>query len=101
MVTHVTFKYKDGTTYVPSNGDTVRFALKGSRMLAGNTEFYDKEPLIVKTIPTETMELQLDPADTKGLHFGMYKYDIELTRANGVVATPIADEDFRICPEVH
>lgn len=101
FITTVAFQYKDGTPYVPSAGDTVRFALKSSRMLAGKSAFYDKDPLILKDIPVSTMELRLDPNDTKSLPFGLYKYDIELTRENGIVTTPIADEDFEITPEVY
>lgn len=101
FIVTVSLKYKDGTPYEPTSADTVRFALKSKRMLAGNTAFYDKEPLILKDIPTNTMELRLDPEDTKDLLFGQYKYDIELTRGDGFVCTFIANADFEIAPEVH
>ena len=101
LIATVGFEYKDGTAYEPSPGDVIKFALKRSRMLTGNTAFYDKEPLVIKDIPVSTMELRLDPEDTKDLPFGLYKYDIELTREDGVVSTPIANEDFEITPEVY
>lgn len=101
LVVTVSLQYRDGTPYDPTSADSVRFALKSNRMLAGNSEFYDKEPLILKDIPTSTMELRLDPEDTKGLKFGQYKYDIELTRADGFVCTFIDNADFVIAPEVH
>ena len=101
LVITVAFQYEDGREYTPDPGDTVTFALKSSRMVTGKTAFYDKEPLIVKNIPLETMELVLDPEDTKDLGFGMYKYDIQLTFEEGAVTTPIANEDFELTPEVY
>lgn len=97
----ITIKRKDGTVYTPQEGDTIRFALKSPRMTSDKKDFIEKEPLILKTIPTETMTLQLDPSDTKNLGFGKYKYDIELTFYDGKVNTFIADADLILTTEVH
>lgn len=67
---------KDKTPYIPAENDSIRFALKSSRMNAQKTEFLDKEPLLIKNVPMDTMELKLDPEDTKKLSFGTYKYDL-------------------------
>lgn len=91
------------TPYIPQAGDTIRFALKHARMekdRAGYLEFADEEPLVVKAIPNDTLTLALDPEDTKDLGFGLYKYDVEITFADGYVDTFIADEDFTLTPEV-
>lgn len=92
---------KDGEVYTPEAGDKVRFALKHKRMTSNNTEFADKKPLILKNIPISNMVLYLEPDDTKGLGFGEYMYDIEITFANGFVATFIHEASFEIRPEVH
>lgn len=95
---------KDGAAYTPESGDSVRFALKHSQLVKdklGYQEFIDEEPLVVKSIPIDTMILVLRPEDTKGLGFGKYTYDIEITFADGTVDTFIANEVFRIAPEVH
>ncbi len=97
----VTITYCDGTPFEPEVGDSVRFALKSSAMTVGNKEFKDREPLIVKDIPTDTLLLELDPEDTKGLPFGNYTYDIELTYASGYVDTFISEGVFILAPEVH
>ena len=98
----VTIYEADGKTeYEPQTGDSVRFALKRAAMTPGNKEFVDQTPLILKPIPTDTLLLQLDPEDTAGLPFGNYKYDLELTFANGAVCTFIANSDFILTPEVH
>lgn len=89
-----------GQTYQPVNGDKVRFAMKSARMGAGNTRFADARPLIKKTIPIDTLTLELEPSDTEGLSFGEYVYDIELTHASGAVDTFIADARLRLMPEV-
>lgn len=90
-----------GLNYIPQEGDKVRFALKRAIMTPGNKEFVDEEPLILKDIPNETLILELDPEDTSGLPFGSYKYDIEITFANGRVDTFIQNADFILTPEVH
>ena len=92
--------YRDGQAYTPENGDAVRFALK-QRLNAAGTGFVPAEPLILKDIPIDTMQLRLNPADTKTLAFGSYAYDIEITFANGIVDTFIADAKLILTPEVH
>lgn len=88
--------------YVLQDGDSVRFALK-RRVFSGSNyyELADPEPLITKVIPNDTLELILEPEDTKDLKFGDYLYDIELTKADGTVDTFIADSDFILAVEVH
>lgn len=89
--------------YTPEAGDVVRFALKRARMRkseGGYLEFQDYVALVLKPIPTDTMVLELVPEDTKNLSFGPYKYDIEITHADGFVDTFIENEDFTITPEV-
>ena len=80
-----------GQAYTIQEGDAVRFAMKRSEMNAKATEYRDREPLAMKTIPTDTLVLKLDPEDTEGLPFGDYDYDIQLTCADGTVDTIIAD----------
>lgn len=90
-----------GEPYEPQEGDSVRFALKHSTMNPSYTEYTDTEPLLVVTIPIDTLALQIDPEDTKELGFGDYVYDIELTHADGAVDTFIATGSFTLTPEVH
>lgn len=89
------------TPYTPQAGDVVRFAMKGDKMTPGNQDYVDKTPLILKVIPNDTLLLKIDPSDTKNLKFGNYKYDIEITFANGDVCTFIEDADFILTREVH
>lgn len=78
--------------YVPVEGDTVRFAMKAN--------YEDEEPLVVKNIPIDTMLLILTPEDTKGLPFGKYVYDIQITYADGRVDTFITKARLRLTEEV-
>lgn len=86
----------DGSAYIPQQGDVVRFAMKKN--------YSDSETLIEKNIPLDTMMLRLDPEDTKDLEAGpsrgKYKYDIELTRADGQIDTFIPRADFIVLEEV-
>ena len=72
---------KNGDVYIPSEGDEIRFAMKKT--------YEDAEPLILKTIPNDTLILRLESADTKNLEVSKtpYVYDIELTTATGTVDT--------------
>ena len=92
---------KDGEEYTPEPGDVVRFAVKHSELNEDKSDYVDKEPLILKDIPIETMLLQLDPENTKHLAFGTYVYDIEITFSDGTVDTFIAKRKFKLTEEVH
>lgn len=82
----------NGDPYIPSDGDSVRFAMKA--------KWEDVDPLLVKDIPIDTMKLVLDPEDTKKFAFGQYVYDIQLTKANGEVDTFIAKAKMKLTEEV-
>lgn len=83
----------DGESYIPEDGDSIRFAMKQN--------YTDESPLILKDIPVDTMCLQLDPDDTKSLDVGKYVYDIELTRSNGDVDTFITKSSLELTEEVY
>ena len=46
------------------------------------------------------MTLKLEPEDTKGLKFGSYYYDVEVTLSDGRVDTVINNAPFIVLPEV-
>lgn len=80
----------DGEPYTPQEGDVVRFAVKHQQLNPEKTEYVDPNPLINKTVPNETMVLELVPSDTKLLGFGRYDYDVQITFADGTVDTFIS-----------
>ena len=96
--TQIGMKTEDGQPYVPQEGDSVRFVMKHPKIVNG--EYADTDPVMEKTIPTDTLILTIAPADTSELAFGRYVYDIEITFANGDVDTFINNESFFIEPEV-
>lgn len=91
---------ENGQEYIPASGDTIRFALKNRELNRAGTDYLDDEPLIMKDVDMETMQLKLDPADTKSLGFGTYVYDMQITYANGDVDTFIPPTEFILTPEV-
>lgn len=91
---------KDGETYTPEDGDVVRFALKHKTMTADKGEYTDAEPIFTKTIPNDSLILQINPNDTKELSFADYVYDIQITFADGAVDTFITASTFRLTQEV-
>lgn len=82
----------NGRFYVPSDGDSVRFAMKKSPK--------DEKVLILKEIPIDTLKLILQPEDTKNLDFGNYVYDIQLTKSSGEVDTFITKSTLILTEEV-
>ena len=87
----------DGSEYVPEDGDKVRFAMK--------RHYSDPAPVLYIPIPTDTMTLIINPEHTKGLEAGpgdvIYKYDIELTKADGTVDTFIPNGNLILLEEVY
>lgn len=83
---------QDGEAYIPQDGDVIRFALK--------EKISDESVLVEKIIPNDTMTLTLAPEDTKNLNFGEYRYDVQITYADGFVYTFITDSPFEITNEV-
>lgn len=88
----------DESDYIPDEGDVIRFAVK--------KKYSDATPLILKTIPYDSLILHLEPEDTKALEFGRYVYDIEVTDTNGDVTTIIPEDPekeaiFNIGKEVY
>ncbi len=77
------------------SGDVVRVTVRRSAL--------DGEKLISKEIRDfidGAALLVIDPADTSGLDFGDYVFDIELTLANGDVYTIVGPDVFRLGAEV-
>lgn len=93
FMAQVSIADKDGNPYVPTEGDSVRFAMKA--------KCTDPKPLLVKDIPIDTLKLVLNPEDTKELAFGNYVYDIQLTKATGEVDTFITTSKIKITEEVY
>lgn len=59
-----------------------------------------RNPTIVLQKVIVNGELDIKPADTEGLTFGKYVYDIELKRADGYVDTVIPPHEFLLMEEV-
>lgn len=83
----------EGEPYDPGEQDVVRFAMK--------KDYKDEQPLLLINIPVDTMELVINPEDTKNLSFSSYVYDIELTKEDGTVDTFIDRAKIKITEEVH
>lgn len=76
---------KDGTDYVPVEGDYIRFAMSTGYL--GDTNYILQAE---KEIPIDTMTLELEPEVTHDLAYVKYNYDIEITHVDGRVDTVIS-----------
>lgn len=92
MMLEVTLQDESGESYTPTESDKVFFRLKRNATA--------KDMFIEKEIPVDTMILQLNAADTRGLKFGTYVYEIELVTSNDYHFTAIANEEFIISEEL-
>lgn len=91
---------RDGETYLPEEGDVVLFAVKNTTMVGGGANYKDETPILEKVIPNDTLQLVLNPEDTKPLKFGEYVYDVSITFADGSVDTFITTASLTLTPEV-
>lgn len=73
--------------YEVQSDDLVTFTVK--------RKYEDAEVLIEKKV-TGSTKIHIKPEDTKGLAFGRYEYDVQVTTANGDNYTPIAEKAFYI-----
>lgn len=81
---------KDGSKYTLQEGDVLEFTIKRNAST--------KEVVIHKVI--EDGVFKLEPSETEGLAYGTYKYDVQLTFADGSVDTIITPSDFVVLEEV-
>lgn len=81
----------EGQTYTMQATDTLTMTVKSS--------VNDSEPSFQKIV-TGDNTIHIEPADTAGLNFGKYIYDIELCTADGDVYTIIEKTTFKIREEV-
>ena len=86
FMAQISITQSNGDPYVPSEGDSVRFAMKSN--------YTDED------IPIDTLKLVLNPEDTKDLAFGTYVYDVQLTKESGEVDTFITASKIKITEEV-
>lgn len=77
--------------YTIQEDDVMTFAVK--------SEYTDTTPAIQKKVTGGNL-FHIEPNDTKGLDFGKYKYDVQLTTADGDNYTVVADKIFTIMNEV-
>jgi len=89
----ITIRYSiNEPEYEILEGDQIHFCLK--------KYVNDKNPILIKYIPTDTLVLEIEPNDTNKLSFGEYRYEIELRTALGDVYTIIDNRIFVITPEL-
>lgn len=84
----------DGKQFI-EDGDTVYFTIKKSTRT--------KEKLFQKVITVFSNNnaiVEFRPEDTKDLPYGSYRYDIQVTKSNGVVKTIVKPSSFVIEEEV-
>lgn len=81
---------EDGSDYIPSDTDKIYFRLKK----------YATYPEILIQKEIVNLILELIPADTAKLDFGVYRYEIELVTGDGRHYTIIGDEPFTIEKEL-
>lgn len=84
----ITPKRSDGTVYELQEGDVVEFTVKKKTS--------DSAAVISKV----GLDVEIAPQDTCELRYGVYKYDVQLTFADGRVDTFIGPCDFAITEEV-
>lgn len=70
VILDLKFFDQEDAPYVPKEGDRIRFALK--------KRYDDSEPLLVKDIPIDTLQLVIEPKDTKNLPCRRIPWQIQI-----------------------
>lgn len=82
----------EGTEYELEETDIVEFSIKRSTKR--------EDPYLVHKQNTGSSLFKIVPEDTSELKYGTYKYDVQLTKANGDVFTVVEPTDFNVTSEV-
>lgn len=86
---------KNDAPYVPQEGDVIRFAM---------AQVYKDKPgyelLLEKVIPNDTLLWKIEPNETSSLAYGNYKYDLQITYADGTVETFANKKKLTLTEEV-
>lgn len=82
---------ESGAAYEMGAGDVLALTVKRSAS--------DTDALVSKAL-TGSSTFVLDPADTSGLAYGRYRYDVQLTTAAGDVCTVVGPAAFTVAEEV-
>lgn len=94
LETTLIVKTMSGADYIPSEGDSIRFALKGS--------YDDDRPIINKSIGSD-MILRLEASETKQLEARRrpYVYDVELRTPEDTVVDTFLKGEMYVTQEVY
>ncbi len=87
----ITLYDAEGSEYIPAEGESITFYL-----LQKDCDDLT-EAILVKDIPTDTMQLELEPSDTRDLKTGSYSYRIRLRDVVGHEWTVIKSKLKIIC----
>lgn len=81
----------EGQPYTVKDDDVLTLTIKQN--------YEDEVPVIEKVVTGDTT-FHIEPKDTKSLAFGKYKYDVQITTADGDNYTVIDDKTFEVAKEV-
>lgn len=87
----VALENPDGSAYELQEGDKLLFTVKHNCIT---------EDIIIQKDISANAIINLLPGDTDSLLYGVYFYDVQLTKANGAVNTVIPPRDFIVSKEV-
>ena len=97
---YLTFPLTDNVT-----GNSYQMGANDILTLSIKKDFGDQQKMALQKVSKGTNYIHIAPEDTKSLKFACYKYEVELTKANGDVFTIIGAEtqnkipEFEILPE--
>ena len=103
----------DGTIQL-TRGDTARLSVSITNDLTKESYKVEETDTLILTVKRSVKDdcalfqkrargstsFHIEPADTSGIPFGKYKYDVQLNKDNGDVYTIVKPSCFEIMPEV-
>lgn len=86
-----------------TNGETSYLETGDVLYLTVKKDIYTKDIIFQKLITNfyeDSAIIEIQPENTKNLDYGVYKYDIQLTKVDGTINTLIPPSDFVVSGEV-
>ncbi len=92
----ISIKNEDGTDYVLSDGETVRFGVKQN---VDSSEYKILKEITQSNSDVDEIQFTIEPSDTENLRIGNYHYDVGL-QSGSQYFNIIEFSDFIVCSNI-
>lgn len=81
----------DGDVYYLTDGDVLHFTVRKH----ARAKEIEVQKIITEFVGGKAL-IEVEPDDTKHMHFATYRYDLQLTKSDGTVTTIVKPSRFKV-----